>query len=168
MSDQPEIFVACAALCERGDQLLVMQSHANDPSEGEENAAERRLTCGHEVLNQPVGRLRLGETVIQAVERIVREQVNLEVQPVHLIGPYCWLLRNGYTIIRYNFVCSFVDPSAEPKSSDPELTAIWLNAKELDQHRGKFRNPATRQAFDDYVARRFRPLSEAMLMTCWD
>lgn len=168
MSNQPEIFVACAALCERGDQLLVMQSQANDPSEGEANAAERRPTCGHEVLNQPVGRLRLGEDVIQAVVRIVREQVNLEVRPLHLIGPYCWTLRNGYTIIRYNFVCSVDNPDAEPKAIESELTPIWLNVADLDAQRGKFRNAGTRQAFDDYLARRFRPLSEAMLLTCWD
>jgi phosphatase NudJ len=167
MTPQPEIVVACAALCERAGRLLVMNAVGNGPSDGASNALGQRQSCGQQVLNQPVGRLRLGEDVIQAVVRIMREQTGLVVQPEHLIGPYCWMMTNGYTIIRYNFVCS-VDPDAEPISTDPELTPAWMAADELQTQRGLFRNPATRRAFDDYFAGHLRPLSDTTIFACWD
>ncbi|MFV8751423.1 NUDIX domain-containing protein [Nannocystaceae bacterium ST9] len=167
MTQQPEIIVACAALCERAGRLLVMKAVGNDPSEGAANARGERRSCGQEVLNQPVGRLCLGEDVVEAVVRIVREQTGLEVRPEQLIGPYCWMMTNGHTIIRYNFVCS-VDPNVEPAATDPETTPLWMDADELQAQRGLFRNPATRRAFDDYFAGRLRPLAETTIFACWD
>ena len=98
---------------------MVILAEGTHPSEGQANALGERRPCGHEVLNQPVGRLQLGEDPITAIKRITLEQAGLEVKPVSLIGPYFWLLSNGDTVVRYNFACEVLseDDSSRPHSS---------------------------------------------------
>lgn len=144
-----------------------MLAEGTHPSEGQGNALGERVPCGHEVLNQPVGRVQLGEDPIVAIKRITLDQTGLEVEPLNLIGPYFWLLSNGDTVVRYNFSCKVVSEEDSPRPGSADYTLEWLSVEQLEGMRDKWRNPATRKAFEDHFAGRSRSLDDIELLGCW-
>jgi ADP-ribose pyrophosphatase YjhB (NUDIX family) len=144
--DQGDIMVACGAICEHDDKFLMVREHRTD--EGI-------------VLNQPVGRVRLGEDLVAATHREIKEETGYDIELVGFLGAYVWQTPKGQTSIRFCFVGGLSDEEArkEARSTEDWIEPIWLSRDELTQSESAFRNPVTKACLDDYLAGARYPLS---------
>ena len=134
-----KLMVACGAICEQNGKILMVQEYR--PDEGL-------------VLNQPVGKLQLHESVFDAAIREVHEETGLNVELTHFLGVYVWLISNGNTSIRFCFVAQVLDGGlrAEPRTDREIVQPVWLSREELHESENRFRNPVTKRCLEDYFA----------------
>jgi 8-oxo-dGTP pyrophosphatase MutT (NUDIX family) len=138
--------VACGAICEHEGRLLMVREHR--PREGV-------------VLNQPVGGLELGEHLMAAACREVREETGYEIELIAFLGTYVWRTPNGNTSIRFCFIGHLSADEARKKATTTEegIEPIWLSREELTESETSFRNPVTKACLEDYLAGKSHPLS---------
>jgi 8-oxo-dGTP pyrophosphatase MutT (NUDIX family) len=146
MRDQPSIEIACGAICEQEGRILMVREYRQDE--------------GH-VLNQPVGGLELGESILDAAIREVREETGLEIELTHFLGAYVWLINDGKTSIRFCFVARVIGGNLrpEPRTDSETVKPVWLSLQQLKESEPKFRNPVTKKCLEDYFAGVRHPLS---------
>src|SRR6266542_3135405 len=80
--------VTVAAVTEAEGRFLVVEERINQ----------------HLVFNQPAGHVELGETLLEAVIREVREETAWLFEPVSMLGAYLWRNpSNGRSTLRFAF-----------------------------------------------------------------
>ncbi len=143
--------VACGAICEHEGKILMVQEYRPDE--------------GH-VLNQPVGKLKLGENILEATKRELQEETGLVVELIYFLGTYVWLLNNGNTSIRFCFIATPISGELrqEPRTDDEIVQPIWLSPAELQAAEKKFRNPVTKKCLEDYYAGKKYPLDTVITL----
>jgi ADP-ribose pyrophosphatase YjhB (NUDIX family) len=143
---QPTIRVACGAICEHDNKFLMVREHRSD--EGV-------------VLNQPVGRVKLGEDLLGAACREVHEETGYDIELIAFLGAYAWQTPEGNTSIRFCFIGQISDEEArkEARATEDWIKPVWLTRKELAQSESSFRNPVTKACLEDYLAGLRHPLS---------
>jgi 8-oxo-dGTP pyrophosphatase MutT (NUDIX family) len=143
---QASIRIACGVICEHDNKILMVREHRSD--EGV-------------VLNQPVGKLRLGEDPFLAACREVREETGYDIELISFLGAYAWQTPEGNTSIRFCFIGQVSDEEArkEPHATEDWIKPIWLAREELAQSESSFRNPVTKACLEDYFAGQRHPLS---------
>ena len=143
---QASIRVACGVICERDNKILMVREHRSD--EGI-------------VLNQPVGKLKLGEDLLLAACREVREETGYDIELIAFLGAYAWQTPEGNTSIRFCFIGQISDEEArkEARATQDWIEPRWLSREELAQSESSFRNPVTKACLEDYLAGQRYPLS---------
>lgn len=142
---QTSIRVACGVICERDNRLLMVRE--DRPDEGV-------------VLNQPVGKLKLGEDLFFAACREVREETGYDIELIAFLGAYAWQTPEGNTSIRFCFIGQISDEEAlkEAHATQDWIKPVWLTREELIQCESSFRNPVTKACLEDYFAGQRHPL----------
>ncbi len=123
MSDQRSYpqrpFLAVSAAIVRGDKLLVVR-RARPPAQG--------------VYTLPGGVVELGETLVEAVAREVREETGLRVEPVGLAGFRETVVRDADDRVERHFVILCFAArwaGGEPALNEELSEAHWLRPDEL-------------------------------------
>ena len=146
----PSLMVSCGAVVEKDGKILMVREH---------RAAEG------EVLNQPVGKLELGEDAFEATQREVWEETGLRVALTHFLGTYVWLVENGNTSIRFCFIAEVVGGKLGVQIEDDEVIGpVWLSLEQLNQSSHLFRTPVTALCLNDYFAGIRYPLSAVRVL----
>ena len=119
--DQPVVGVG--AVIVRGDRALVIK-RGHEPRKGE--------------WSLPGGLVELGESLVDAVRREIKEETDLDVAPGPIIETFDRVHRDEQGRIRYHFVIvDFVcwsDVGDATPGSDAEAVA-WIRAEEIESYR---------------------------------
>ena len=108
----------CACLIHEGRIFLIQRAH--EPNRG--------------FWSFPGGRVELGETILDAVTREVREETGIEIEPVEVFQVYDWIVRDEAGRVRFHYVVNYVRArylSGEPRARDDALQVRWTKAKEI-------------------------------------
>jgi 8-oxo-dGTP diphosphatase len=140
--DSPQI--AVGAIVMRNNQVLLVK-RSQPPGEG--------------LWAVPGGRVELGETLQEAVEREVREETGLTVRPRHPVYAFDLIERDDKGGIRYHYV--IVDLLADyvggqPNPDDDACEARWVTFEEL---RDLPTSPTTRELLEKTL--HFGPMQES-------
>ncbi|HWW79778.1 MAG TPA: NUDIX hydrolase [Steroidobacteraceae bacterium] len=141
MSRTPDITVA--AVTETDGRFLVVEERIN-----------RRL-----VFNQPAGHVELGETLLAAVVREVREETAWGFNPQALVGVYLW--RNpssGRSTMRFAFTGTVADHDAQQPLDRGIVCTHWLSRQDLVEREQRLRSPLVLKCIEDYLGGTRRPL----------
>jgi 8-oxo-dGTP pyrophosphatase MutT (NUDIX family) len=138
---KPDITVA--GVTEKDGQFLVVEERIN-----------QRL-----VFNQPAGHVELGETLLEAVIREVREETAWLFAPVHMLGAYLWRNpSNGRSTLRFAFTGTVSDHRASQPLDKGIVTTHWLSRAELLEREPRLRSPLVLRCVDDYLDGKRLPL----------
>ncbi len=85
----------------------------------------------------PGGKIELGETMVQAVEREVLEETGIAIETSHIISVFDSITRDDTGVIQFHyiiidFLAHPLDPKATPASGDDAEDARWVSVDELD------------------------------------
>jgi 8-oxo-dGTP pyrophosphatase MutT (NUDIX family) len=135
--------VTVAAVVENGGQFLVVEERIN-----------QRL-----VFNQPAGHVEVGETLLEAVIREVREETAWLFEPVAMLGAYLWRNpSNGRSTLRFAFSGTVSDHRAAQPLDKGIITTHWLSRAELLEREPRLRSPLVLRCVDDYQGGKRLPL----------
>jgi 8-oxo-dGTP pyrophosphatase MutT (NUDIX family) len=138
---KPDITVA--GVTEKDGQFLVVEERIN-----------HRL-----VFNQPAGHVELGETLLEAVIREVREETAWLFEPVQMLGAYLWRNpSNGRSTLRFAFTGTVSDHRASQPLDKGIVTTHWLSRAELLEREPRLRSPLVLRCVDDYLGGKRLPL----------
>ena len=117
--DRPQI--AVGAIVIRDNRVLLVR-RGQPPSEG--------------LWEIPGGRVRLGETLQEAIEREVKEETGVNIFPTNPVYTFDLIERDNRGRVRFHYV--IVDliadyVSGEPKPSDDAREAGWFTFQELEK-----------------------------------
>lgn len=117
--DSPQI--AVGAIVIRDNRVLLVR-RGQPPSEG--------------LWAIPGGRVRLGETLQEAIEREVKEETGVTISPTNPVYTFDVIERDDRGRVRFHYV--IVDliadyVSGEPKPSDDAREADWFTFQEIDK-----------------------------------
>jgi NADH pyrophosphatase NudC (nudix superfamily) len=111
------------------------------------------------VFNQPAGHVEVGETLLEAVIREVREETAWRFEPVAMLGAYLWRNpANGRSTLRFAFTGSVSDHDATQPLDTGIVTTHWLTREELTQREHRLRSPLVLRCVDDYLSGKRLPL----------
>ena len=118
---------------------------------GELLVTQRRYDPGKGTLDLPGGFCDIGETVLEALRREVKEETNLEIQDVR----YFCSLPNKYRYSGFDvptldtfFICQPVDASVLSAADDVK-EALWIHLEDI--HTEQFGLRSIRQALHDFL-----------------
>lgn len=118
---------------------------------GELLVTQRRYDPGKGTLDLPGGFCDIGETVLEALRREVKEETNLEIQDIR----YFCSLPNKYRYSGFDvptldtfFICQPVDASILSAADDVK-EALWIPLEEI--HTEQFGLRSIRQALHDFL-----------------
>ena len=135
--------VTVAAVIDNGGQFLVVEERIN-----------HKL-----VFNQPAGHVEIGETLIEAAIREVREETAWLFEPVAMLGAYLWRNpANGRSTLRFAFSGTVSDHHAAQPLDRGIVTTHWLTRAELVEREQRLRSPLVLRCIDDYAAGKRLPL----------
>jgi 8-oxo-dGTP pyrophosphatase MutT (NUDIX family) len=138
---KPDITVA--AVTEADGRFLVVEERIN-----------QRL-----VFNQPAGHVELGETLLEAVIREVREETAWLFEPVSMLGAYLWRNpSNGRSTLRFAFSGTVSDHRASQPLDRGIVMTHWLSRPELVEREPRLRSPLVIRCVDDYLSGKRLPL----------
>lgn len=119
------------------------------------------LVDGSLKLNQPGGRLEVGETPAHGAVRETLEESGYSFLPTHLIGIYEYFdVKSRNIFIRLAYTGAVFAPMRVlARPSDSDIHAVhWLTYEELKQLRERHRSPFVMQCVMDYRAGKSYPL----------
>jgi 8-oxo-dGTP pyrophosphatase MutT (NUDIX family) len=135
--------VTVAAVVENGGEFLVVEERIN-----------HRL-----VFNQPAGHVEVGETLLEAVIREVREETAWLFEPTSMLGAYLWRNpSNGRSTLRFAFSGTVSDHRAAQALDKGIITTHWLSRIELLERQPRLRSPLVLRCVDDYLGGKRLPL----------
>jgi 8-oxo-dGTP pyrophosphatase MutT (NUDIX family) len=135
--------VTVAAVTEKDGHFLVVEERIN-----------QRL-----VFNQPAGHVELGETLLEAVIREVREETAWLFEPTQMLGAYVWRNpSNGRSTLRFAFTGTVSDHRASQPLDKGIVTTHWLSRVELLEREPRLRSPLVLRCVDDYLSGKRLPL----------
>ena len=135
--------VTVAAVTERDGCFLVVEESIN-----------QRL-----VFNQPAGHVEVGETLLEAVIREVREETAWLFEPVAMLGAYLWRNpANGRSTLRFSFSGTVSDHRPAQPLDKGIVTTHWLSRAELVEREQRLRSPLVLRCIDDYLSGKRLPL----------
>jgi 8-oxo-dGTP pyrophosphatase MutT (NUDIX family) len=135
--------VTVAAVTEKDGHFLVVEERIN-----------QRL-----VFNQPAGHVELGETLLEAVIREVREETAWLFEPTQMLGAYLWRNpSNGRSTLRFAFTGTVSDHRASQPLDKGIVTTHWLSRVELLEREPRLRSPLVLRCVDDYLSGKRLPL----------
>jgi len=135
--------VTVAAVTESDGRFLVVEERIN-----------QRL-----VFNQPAGHVELGETLLEAVIREVREETAWRFEPAQMLGAYLWRNpSNGRSTLRFAFTGTVSDHRASQPLDKGIVTTHWLSRAELLEREPRLRSPLVLRCVDDYLGGKRLPL----------
>jgi ADP-ribose pyrophosphatase YjhB (NUDIX family) len=138
---KPEVTVA--AVAEDRGRFLVVEENIN-----------HRL-----VFNQPAGHVEIGETLIEAVAREVREETAWRFEAESFLGVYLWCNpATKRSILRFAFTGRVVDHDPTQPLDTGIVRACWMTRPELQKREQSLRSPMVLRCVDDYLAGRRLPL----------
>lgn len=132
--------VTVAAVTETDGRFLLVEELIN-----------RRL-----VFNQPAGHVEPGETLLEAVQREVREETAWRFVPQQLLGVYLWHGPHGRSFLRFSFTGTVSDHDPAQPLDAGILRTHWLSRAELQER--ELRSPLVLRCIEDYLAGRRQPL----------
>lgn len=112
-------------------------------------------------INQPSGRLEIGETPAYAATRKTIEESGYSFLATHMVGIYEYFDITASTmVLRLAYTGVLFSPRPEPASpSDPSIHAVhWLTYEEVESMRERHRSPFVLQCVKDYRAGKAYPL----------
>lgn len=138
---KPEVTVA--AVCEESGRFLLV---------------EERIK-GKLVFNQPAGHVEIGETLIEAVIREVREETAWLFEPVAMLGAYLWRNpENNRSTLRFGFMGTVSDHRPAQPLDKGIVGTHWLSRVELLDREQRLRSPLVLRCIEDYQAGKRLPL----------
>ena len=112
-----EIKVICGSVVLKNNKFVMVQ--------------ESKEYCRGE-WNLPLGHLELGEDILKATIREVKEETNLDIKLEGLIGIYEHRSRQGHNIVKFIFKASVI--KGELKFKEGELLdAKWFSYEDFDK-----------------------------------
>lgn len=126
---------------------------------------EGRFLCVEErisqklVLNQPAGHVEIGETLVEAVVREVREETAWLFEPEALLGVYLW--RNpvsNRSTLRFAFTGSVSDHRPAQPLDRGIVCTRWLTHAELTEREPRLRSPLVLRCVEDFLTGRRLPI----------
>ncbi|MPY24775.1 NUDIX hydrolase [Shewanella psychropiezotolerans] len=116
------------------------------------------LIQGQRRYNQPAGHLELGESLLQACQREVREETGLEIIPQGLTGIYQFSANESLTFLRFTFHVTLED-CAQTQPQDPIIQDThWLTYAEISALGSRLRSPLVLSCIDDFLNKIHYPL----------
>lgn len=142
MGWRPSITVA--AIVESDGRFLLVEEQIN----------------GHHVLNQPAGRVEVGENLLDAVVRETLEETAWHFEPEWLLGVYPWRSPlSQRSSLRFAFI-GRAHAHERTRALDAPVVAVhWMRRDELLQPPWPLRTPLVLRCIDDYASGRRLPLS---------
>ena len=119
------------------------------------------LVEGKLKLNQPAGRLEVGETPAFGAVRETLEESGYSFSPTHLVGVYEYFhVTTGTIFLRLAYTGTVhALQGTRTRPTDALIRAVhWLTYEELEQTRNRHRSPFVMQCVTDYRAGKFYPL----------
>ena len=139
----PPTQIIVAAVLERHGRFLFVEEMVNG------------VLC----LNQPSGRLEIGESVANGAVRETWEEAGVRFTPTSLVGIYDWYSpksKNRY--LRFAFTGTVID-WGDGRPHDPAIQKVsWLNRTELAEQKARHRSPFVFACVDDFLAGTRYPL----------
>ena len=80
----------------------------------------------------PGGRVRGGETIVEAIEREVLEETGIRVAAGNLVE-VVEIVTEGYHYVIHDHLCTPIDPAEAPKADDDAADARYVRPSELSQ-----------------------------------
>lgn len=109
----------CCACILRGGHLLLIK-RAREPGKGN--------------WSFPGGRIELGETILEGVEREVLEETGVEIQPLETFQVYDWITRDDTGRICFHYIVHYVRAryvSGEACARDDAACVLWATESDL-------------------------------------
>ena len=111
------------------------------------------------VINQPAGRLEVGESLVSAAAREALEETGWTIEPRGLVGIYRWTSeREGKTYVRVCFHGHALHHDIQRPLDQGIERVLWLDHAALLQRVQDLRSPLVLRCVDDYLAGRRFPL----------
>jgi 8-oxo-dGTP pyrophosphatase MutT (NUDIX family) len=126
------------------------------------------MVDGRRLINQPAGRLQIGESALEGAIRETREESGYGFIPNALVGVYHWHNVEQRTIfLRLAFTGELID-QYDAKPSDPNTLEVrWLSIPELEREVHRHRSPFVLQAARDHAAGKRYPLDLVSFFSDW-
>lgn len=108
----------CACIVHQGRILLIQR--AQDPNKG--------------FWSFPGGRVELGETILEATRREVKEETGIEIDPLEVLQVYDWIVRDDAGNLRLHYIVNYVRArylSGDPQARSDAAQARWTTAAEI-------------------------------------
>ena len=112
---------------------------------------ERRRT--HQAINEPVGHVEPGESILAAAQREFFEETGYHVRLRHLVGIY-YNIYSRPTVsdsIRFAFLGAVIEGN-ERRPTPKKINAFWVKRNELRRFLPRLSHPTTRRALKDLLA----------------
>jgi ADP-ribose pyrophosphatase YjhB (NUDIX family) len=108
----------CACIVHQGRILLIQR--AQEPNKG--------------FWSFPGGHIELGETVLEAAHREVREETGVEIEPLEVFQVYDWIVRDDAGNVRFHYLVNYVRArylSGDPRAGDDAAQVRWVTETEI-------------------------------------
>jgi len=95
---------------------------------------ERACEPGKGSWSFPGGRIELGETIFEDVEREVLEETGVEIEPLETFQVYDWITRDDTGRICFHYIVHYVRAryvSGEARAGEDAARALWATETDL-------------------------------------
>lgn len=112
-------------------------------------------------LNQPAGKLEIGESPAHGAVRETFEETGCSFLPTHIVGIYDYFeVRTSTLFLRIAYAGALFSPQGmDSRGKDPNIAAVrWLTYEELHECRDRHRSPYVLRCVSDHRSGKAYPL----------